>query len=94
MDFLKALLSKNASGFCSSFTLYTYATEGSHEKLNKFKLGFYDGALIGLWISLAELEKNMEFKQKVELMPLSLDTAVGELTLDDFKQFIIPRIKN
>ena len=94
----KALPSqKTLLGFVGApFTLYTYATEGSHAgNLTSSKLGFYDGRFDRFMdILLPELEKNMEVQAEGGADALCLfDTAVGELTLDDFKQFIIPRIK-
>ena len=88
---------KTLLGFVGApFTLYTYACEGSHAgNLTNSKLGFYDGRFEAFTdILMPELEKNMKIQAEGGADALCLfDTAVGELTLPDFKRFIIPKIK-
>jgi uroporphyrinogen decarboxylase len=89
---------KTLLGFVGApFTLYTYACEGGHAgNLTNSKLGFYDGRFDRFMDTLLpELEKNMDIQAEGGADALCLfDTAVGELTLPDFKHFIVPRIKD
>ncbi len=88
---------KTLLGFVGApFTLYTYAVEGSHKgDLTSSKLGFYDGRFQGfLDLLIPELLTEMYLQAEGGCEAICLfDTAVGELTLPDFKEFIIPAIK-
>ncbi len=75
------------------FTLYTYAVEGSHQgNLTSSKRGFYDGRFHGfLEKLLPELLTEMSIQAENGADVISLfDTAVGELTKNDFQEFIVP----
>ncbi|MBP9681521.1 MAG: uroporphyrinogen decarboxylase [Bacteriovorax sp.] len=89
--------SKTLLGFVGApFTLYTYAVEGSHSgNLTSSKLGFYDGRFQGfLDLLLPELLSEMSLQAEGGANAICLfDTAVGELTLPDFKEFIIPVLR-
>lgn len=89
--------SKTLLGFVGApFTLYTYAVEGSHSgNLTSSKRGFYDGrfqAFLDLLIPNLLGEMNLQAEGGADAICL-FDTAVGELTLPDFKEFILPAIK-
>lgn len=88
---------KSLLGFVGApFTLYTYAVEGSHSgNLTSSKLGFYDGRFQGfLDLLLPNLLTEMSLQAEGGADAVCLfDTAVGELTLLDFKEFIVPAIK-
>lgn len=89
--------SKTLLGFVGApFTLYTYAVEGAHSgNLTSSKLGFYDGRFQGfLELLIPELlaEMNLQAEGGCDAICL-FDTAVGELTLPDFKEFVLPAIK-
>jgi len=96
---LKDALPKNKTllGFVGApFTLFTYATEGSHKGFLKLtKTGLYDGRFEGFMEKLfPELMEEM-YQQAaggVDAMCL-FDTAAGELSLKDYKEFILPWIK-
>lgn len=96
---LRAELPKNKSllGFVGApWTLYTYAVEGSHSgNLTSSKKGFYDGRFQGfLDILLPALLTEMKVQVEGGADAVCLfDTAVGELTLPDFKEFIVPVLK-
>jgi uroporphyrinogen decarboxylase len=96
---LRAELPKTKSllGFVGApFTLYTYAVEGSHSgNLTSSKLGFYDGRFQGfLDLLLPNLLTEMSLQAEGGADAVCLfDTAVGELTLADFKEFIVPAIR-
>jgi uroporphyrinogen decarboxylase len=89
--------SKTLLGFVGApWTLYTYAVEGSHSgNLTSSKLGFYDGRFQGfLDLLIPELLTEMHLQVEGGCDAVCLfDTAVGELTLPDFKEFIIPVLK-
>ena len=90
--------SKTLLGFVGApFTLYTYAVEGSHSgNLTSSKKGFYDGRFQGfLELLIPELLAEMSLQAEGGAEAICLfDTAVGELTLPDFKEFILPAIRN
>jgi uroporphyrinogen decarboxylase len=90
--------SKTLLGFVGGpFTLYTYAVEGSHSgNLTSSKLGFYDGRFQGfLDLLIPELLSEMSLQAQGGCDAICLfDTALGELTLPDFKEFIIPVLRN
>ena len=89
---------KTLLGFVGApFTLYTYAVEGSHSgNLTSSKKGFYDGRFQGfLELLIPELLKEMVLQAEGGAEAICLfDTAVGELTLPDFKEFILPAVRN
>jgi uroporphyrinogen decarboxylase len=88
---------KSLLGFVGApFTLYTYATEGSHSgNLTSSKKGFYDGRFQAFCeMLLPNLIEEMKVQAEGGADAICLfDTAVGELTLDDFKSFIVPMLK-
>lgn len=96
---IKELLPKDKTllGFVGApWTLYTYAVEGSHSgNLTSSKKGFYDGR----WKRFQELlipellmEMSLQTEGGADAVCL-FDTAVGELSLVDFKEFILPSLK-
>jgi uroporphyrinogen decarboxylase len=88
---------KTLLGFVGApWTLYTYAVEGSHSgNLTSSKKGFYDGRFQGfLDILLPALLTEMKVQVEGGADAVCLfDTAVGELTLPDFKEFIVPVLR-
>lgn len=88
---------KSLLGFVGApWTLYTYAVEGSHAgNLTSSKKGFYDGRWKGfLEILMPELLSEMSVQAQGGADAICLfDTAVGELTFVDFKEFIIPVLR-
>lgn len=88
---------KSLLGFVGApWTLYTYAVEGSHAgNLTSSKKGFYDGRWKGfLEILVPELLAEMSVQAQGGADAICLfDTAVGELTFVDFKEFIIPVLR-
>lgn len=96
---LRAELPKTKSllGFVGApWTLYTYAVEGSHSgNLTSSKKGFYDGRWQGfLEILLPALLTEMKVQVEGGADAVCLfDTAVGELMLSDFKEFIVPVLR-
>lgn len=77
------------------FTLYTYAVEGSHAgNLVSAKKGLFDGRFEGFCnILLPELLKEMLVQAKGGADAVALfDTAAGELCVEDYKEFIVPKI--
>ena len=88
---------KSLLGFVGApWTLYTYAVEGSHAgNLTNSKKGFYDGRWTGfcelLFNNLIE-EMSLQAEGGADAVCL-FDTAVGELTLPDFKEFILPVLR-
>ena len=87
----------NLLGFVGApFTLYTYATEGSHSgALYHSKLGLYDGR----WEAFNELlipslleEIRIQCQNGADSMCL-FDTAAGELNFEDFKNILLPKLK-
>lgn len=97
---LKSSLPENTTllGFVGSpWTLYTYATEGAHKgTLLDSKKGLYDGRFTHfLEFLIPQLKANMEIQAEGGADAICLfDTAVGELTRDDFTTFITPVIKS
>jgi uroporphyrinogen decarboxylase len=89
--------SKTLLGFVGApWTLYTYAVEGSHAgNLTSSKLGFYDGRWSGFCeLLLPELLTEMSLQAEGGADAICLfDTAVGELTFNDFKEFILPTLR-
>lgn len=88
---------KSLLGFVGApWTLYTYAVEGSHAgNLTSSKKGFYDGRWQGfcelLFANLIE-EMSLQAEGGADAVCL-FDTAVGELALPDFKEFILPMLR-
>lgn len=89
--------SKSLLGFVGApWTLYTYAVEGSHAgNLTSSKKGFYDGR----WSAFCDLlfpeliaEMTVQAEGGADAVCL-FDTAVGELTFVDFKEFILPMLR-
>lgn len=89
--------SKSLLGFVGApFTLYTYATEGTHGgALARAKRGLYTGLFQQfLDILLPELEQNMVVQAEAGADALCLfDTAAGELALKDFKHYLLPSMR-
>jgi uroporphyrinogen decarboxylase len=98
-ELLRAELPQNKSllGFVGApWTLYTYAVEGSHSgNLTSSKKGFYDGRWQGFCeMLLPELLVEMSVQAEGGADAVCLfDTAVGELTFNDFKEFILPILR-
>jgi uroporphyrinogen decarboxylase len=90
-------VTKSLLGFVGApWTLYTYAVEGSHSgNLTSSKKGFYDGRWQGfLDLLLPNLLTEMSLQVEGGADAICLfDTAVGELTLADFKEFIVPVLR-
>lgn len=88
---------KTLLGFVGSpWTLYTYACQGSHAgNLTPSKNGFYDGRFAGFCeLLLPNLLTEMRVQAENGADAICLfDTAVGELTKDDFCEFVLPKIK-
>lgn len=88
---------KSLLGFVGApWTLYTYAVEGSHAgNLTSSKKGFYDGRWQGFCeLLLPELLTEMSVQVEGGADAVCLfDTAVGELTFVDFKEFILPMLR-
>jgi uroporphyrinogen decarboxylase len=77
------------------FTLYTYAVEGSHAgNLVSAKKGLFDGRFEGFCnVLLPELLKEMLMQAKNGAEAVALfDTAAGELCVQDYKEFIVPKL--
>jgi uroporphyrinogen decarboxylase len=89
--------SKSLLGFVGApWTLYTYAVEGSHAgNLTSSKKGFYDGRFKGFCeMLIPELLTEMSLQAEGGADAICLfDTAVGELTFPDFKEFILPVLR-
>lgn len=88
---------KTLLGFVGApFTLYAYAVEGSHAgALVSSKTGLYDGRYEAY---CEKLLPNVLHEMKVQAeggaqAVCIFDTAVGELTLEDFKHFAVPKLK-
>lgn len=96
---LRSSLSKDVTllGFVGApFTLYSYATEGSHSgNLIDSKKGLYDGRFDAFMeILIPELVQNMILQAEGGADAMCLfDTAVGELNIDDFKNHALPMLK-
>ena len=88
--------SKSLLGFVGApFTLYTYAVEGSHSgNLSSSKIGFYDGRFNAFMEKLLPdvlAEMLVQAEGGADAVAL-FDTAAGELMLQDYKEFVLPRI--
>lgn len=88
---------KSLLGFVGApWTLYTYAVEGSHAgALTNSKKGFYDGRWKGFCeLLIPELLTEMSLQAEGGADTVCLfDTAVGELMFVDFKEFILPVLR-
>lgn len=88
---------KSLLGFVGApWTLYTYAVEGSHSgNLTSSKKGFYDGRWQGFCeMLLPNLLDEMSLQAQGGADTVCLfDTAVGELMVADFKEFIVPVLR-
>ena len=88
---------KSVLGFVGApFTLYAYAVEGSHAgSLVSSKVGLFDGRYEAFCeLLLPNVLHEMKIQAKAGANAVCLfDTAVGELTVNDFKEFAIPKIK-
>lgn len=89
--------SKSLLGFVGApFTLYAYAVEGSHSgSLVSSKKGLYDGRFETLCeVLLPNVLDEMIMQAQGGADALCIfDTAVGELTVKDFKNIVLPKIK-
>lgn len=89
--------SKTLLGFVGApFTLYSYAVEGSHSgALYSSKLGLYDGRYQAFCeMLLPELLGEMRAQAHGGADAMCLfDTAAGELCFDDFKNFLLPVLR-
>lgn len=88
---------KTLLGFVGApFTLYAYAVEGAHAgSLVSSKTGLYDSrfeAFTELLLPNVLDEMKMQTEGGADAMCI-FDTAVGECTLKDFKEIILPKIK-
>jgi uroporphyrinogen decarboxylase len=88
---------KTLLGFVGApFTLYAYAVEGAHAgSLVSSKKGLYDGRfdrVCELMLPNVLNEMIQQAQGGADAMCI-FDTAVGELTLDDFKNIALPKIK-
>ena len=96
---LKETLPKTKSllGFVGApFTLYAYAVEGSHAgALLSSKTGLYDGRFEGYCeLLLPNVLNEMKIQAKSNADAVCIfDTAVGELTLKDYKNIVLPKLK-
>jgi uroporphyrinogen decarboxylase len=98
-ELLKKTLPENKTllGFVGApFTLFAYAVEGSHAgSLVNSKVGLYDGrydAFFELLFPNVLKEMSMQAEGGADAVCI-FDTAVGELTLKDFKKFALPKLK-
>ncbi|MEE2670064.1 MAG: uroporphyrinogen decarboxylase family protein [Bdellovibrionota bacterium] len=90
-------IDKTLLGFVGApFTLYAYGVEGSHAgALVSSKTGLYDGryeAFCELLLPNVLDEMILQAEGGADAICL-FDTAVGELTVKDFKAFAVPKIK-
>lgn len=79
------------------FTLYTYAVEGSHAgNLVSAKKGLFDGRFEAFCnILMPELLKEMLMQAQNGAQAVALfDTAAGELCVNDYKEFVVPKISS
>lgn len=88
---------KTLLGFVGApFTLYAYAVEGAHAgSLVSSKTGLYDGRFerfCELLLPNVLDEMKMQAEGGADAMCL-FDTAVGELTVKDFKRIVLPKIR-
>ena len=78
------------------FTLYTYAVEGGHKgNLVSAKRGFYDGRYDGFVERIYSLildEMSIQAQGGAEAICI-FDTAAGELSLEDYKKFVLPCLR-
>jgi uroporphyrinogen decarboxylase len=95
---LREKLPKDVSllGFVGApFTLYTYAVEGSHAgNLVSAKKGLYDGRFATFCETLVPViveEMLIQAQNGAEAVAL-FDTAAGELSPQDYKELIVPKI--
>jgi uroporphyrinogen decarboxylase len=89
--------SKGLLGFVGGpLTLYYYAVEGSHQgDLGSAKKGLTDGRYEGFVELLTELlVENMAMQARAGADTVAmLDTCAGELSLDEYREFAIPVLK-
>ncbi|MCY4524478.1 MAG: hypothetical protein OXB84_07050, partial [Halobacteriovoraceae bacterium] len=89
---------KTLLGFVGApFTLYAYAVEGAHKgNLTSSKKGLYDGRYSGFMeILLPRLMENLCIQAESPAHAFCLfDTAAGELSLDDYKLFVLPVLRD
>lgn len=88
---------KTLLGFVGApFTLYAYAVEGAHAgSLVSSKKGLYDGRFeqfCELLLPNVLDEMIMQAQGGADAMCI-FDTAVGELTVSDFKRIVLPKLK-
>ena len=88
---------KTLLGFVGApFTLYAYAVEGAHAgALVSSKTGLYDGrfdALCEVMLPNVLGEMIMQAEGGADAMCI-FDTAVGELTVKDYKNIVLPKLK-
>ncbi|MBT3583451.1 MAG: uroporphyrinogen decarboxylase [Halobacteriovoraceae bacterium] len=78
------------------FTLYTYATEGSHAGgLISSKQGLYDGRFLDFCEKLIPLtieQLSLQAEGGADAVCL-FDTAAGEMALNEYKKFAVPAIQ-
>lgn len=88
---------KTLLGFVGApFTLYTYAVEGSHAGgLIDAKKGLFDGRFEAFFQVLKkQLISNMDVQARGGAQAVCLfDTAAGELAFNEYKEFIVPAIR-
>lgn len=88
---------KSLLGFVGApFTLYGYAVEGSHAgALVSSKTGLYDGRFENFCeLLLPNVLNEMKIQAKNGADAVCIfDTAVGECTIQDYKDIILPKIK-
>jgi uroporphyrinogen decarboxylase len=88
---------KTSLGFVGApFTLYAYAVEGSHAgALLSSKLGLYDGRYEKFCeVLLPNVLNEMKIQARGGADAVCIfDTAVGELTIKDFKNYALPKLK-
>jgi uroporphyrinogen decarboxylase len=89
--------SKTLLGFVGApFTLYAYAVEGSHAgALLSSKTGLYDGRYEKFCeVLLPNVLNEMKIQARGGADAVCIfDTAVGELTIKDFKNYALPKLK-
>ena len=96
---LKKALPKTKSllGFVGApFTLYAYAVEGSHAgALLSSKTGLYDGRFESFCeLLLPNVLHEMKIQAAANADAVCIfDTAVGECTLKDYKNIVLPKLK-
>ena len=78
------------------FTLYAYAVEGGHKgNIIDAKNGFHNGLYDGFWNRLYPIlleEMHVQAEGGAEAVCL-FDTAVGELSLGDYRKFALPPLR-